>query len=40
MHNKQHPKINSSISKLSVIIVLSVVLVTGISLVPSTRLGV
>jgi hypothetical protein len=40
MHKQQHPKINNTISKLAVIIVLSVVLLTGTSLVSSIQLGV
>jgi hypothetical protein len=41
MHNKQqHLKINNIISKLSVIIVLSVVLLTGTSLVSPIQLGI
>lgn len=43
LHNQrqqQHLKINSNISKLAVVIVLSVVLVTGISLVPAIQVEV
>jgi hypothetical protein len=41
MHNQQHQhlKINSVISRLAVI-VLSIVLLTGISLVPASQIGV